>query len=67
MGDDLQKQARSFAIRLGELVHDQLANLSRLRDTVAQHSLELLFACVILTYLIYYFSQISRVSRTLLT
>lgn len=65
MGDDLHKQARSLAIRLEEFVYGQIANLSQVRELIAQHGLELLFICVIITYLAYYFSQISKVSRSL--
>lgn len=41
----------------------QYVNLNLVRKMIAQNQIELIFICVIITYLIYYFSQISRVSR----
>lgn len=41
----------------------QYVNLNIVRKMIAQNLIEILFICVIITYLVFYFSQISRVSN----
>lgn len=51
----------SFINRINDFIL-QYVDLNLVRKMIAQNLIEILFICVIITYLVFYFSQISRVS-----
>ena len=60
--DRLDQEQADFVSRLGQYV-----DLSLVRKVIAQNMAEIIVVCVILIYLVYYFSQISKVSCILNT
>lgn len=60
--EEFQKQTRSLALKVEEILGAVRVDASQVREALAQHMIELVFVCVIITYLTYYFSQLSKVS-----
>lgn len=54
-------QLSTFLVSLSDSLA-QNVNFKSVRKMIAQNLIEFLFICVIVAYLIYYFSQISKVS-----